>query len=235
MKRLAFFVFLLSVLSLFCSGISAQTPRTSVESKTIKLDKAAFLKRVVNFEKSPNVWNYLGDKPAVIDFYADWCGPCRRLAPVLDELAAEYAGGKALVFTLTVDDYHRYCYPVDGEKSEQTTINGVLHTVRPIGNEYFPVYKENTREYCRLSTKEFSDLIFMEVGALMIGRIVNHHGAGRVCRGDEKGYFQFGGSTIVILTKKNAIQIDDDIMENSRNGFRTVVKMGEKIGVSKKK
>lgn len=103
MKRLAFFVFMLSVLSLFCCEISAQTTRTSVESKTIKLDKAAFLKKVVNFEKSPNVWNYLGDKPAVIDFYADWCGPCRRLAPVLDELAAEYAG-KVYIYKVNVDN-----------------------------------------------------------------------------------------------------------------------------------
>jgi len=151
-----------------------------------------------------------------------------------ENLANEYAGGKALVFTLTVDDYHRYCYPADGEKSGQTTINGVLHTVRPIGNEHFPVYKENTREYCRLSTEKFSDLILMEVGALMIGRIVNHHDARSVFRGDEKGYFQFGGSTIVILAKKDTIEIDSDILENSRNGFRTVVKLGEKIGISKK-
>lgn len=103
MKRLAFFVFLLSMVSLFGSGISAQTTRTSVESKTIKLDKAAFLKKVVNFEKAPNVWNYLGDKPAVIDFYADWCGPCRRLAPVLDELAAEYEG-KIYIYKVNVDN-----------------------------------------------------------------------------------------------------------------------------------
>ncbi|MBQ5663021.1 MAG: thioredoxin [Bacteroidaceae bacterium] len=103
MKRLAFFVFLLSMVSLFGSGISAQTTRTSVESKTIKLDKAAFLKKVVNFEKAPNVWNYLGDKPAVIDFYADWCGPCRRLAPVLDELAAEYEG-KLYIYKVNVDN-----------------------------------------------------------------------------------------------------------------------------------
>ena len=103
MKRLAFFVFLLAVVSLFCNGISAQNSRTSVESKTVKLNKATFLKKVVNFEKSPNVWNYLGDKPAVIDFYADWCGPCRRLAPVLDELAAEYAG-KVYIYKVNVDN-----------------------------------------------------------------------------------------------------------------------------------
>ena len=84
-------------------SLAAQSSRKSRESKTVKLDKAAFLKKVVNFEKSPNVWNYLGNKPAVIDFYADWCGPCRRLAPVLDELAAEYAG-KVIFYKVNVDD-----------------------------------------------------------------------------------------------------------------------------------
>lgn len=103
MKRLAFFVFLLAVVSLFCNGISSQNSRTSVESKTIKLNKATFLKKVVNFEKSPNVWKYLGDKPAVIDFYADWCGPCRRIAPVLDQLAAEYVG-KVYIYKVNVDN-----------------------------------------------------------------------------------------------------------------------------------
>ena len=102
MRRFAIFLFLLAVVSVFCCDVAAQSTRTNIESKTIRLDKAAFLKKVVNFEKSPAVWNYLGDKPAVIDFYADWCGPCRRLAPVLDELAAEYAG-KVYVYKVNVD------------------------------------------------------------------------------------------------------------------------------------
>ncbi|MDR1584913.1 MAG: thioredoxin [Prevotellaceae bacterium] len=72
----------------------------------IRLTKAEFLKRVVNYEQNANKWVYLGDKPCIIDFYADWCGPCKRIAPVLEELAAEYAG-------------QIYIYKVDTEKERE--------------------------------------------------------------------------------------------------------------------
>jgi len=145
-------------------------------------------------------------------------------------LAQEYLGGSAMIFRLTVDDYHRYCYVADGTPSAPVKIPGVLHTVNPIANDYFPIYKENSREYTILHTDLFDDLLIMEVGALLVGKIVNHPASGPVKRGQEKGYFQFGGSTIVILAKKDRIQIDNDILENSARGIETIVHLGEKIG-----
>ena len=148
------------------------------------------------------------------------------------ELALEYAGGMALIFRLTVDDYHRYCYPDSGEKEAQVRIPGALHTVNPIANDYFPIYKENAREYTVLHSRNFGDLVMMEVGALMVGKIVNHHEKASVRRGEEKGYFQFGGSTVVVLLKKGAAMLDEDILCNSAQGIETVVRFGEKIGTA---
>lgn len=148
------------------------------------------------------------------------------------ELAAAYEGGYGLIFRLTVDDYHRYCYAADGEKEDTVSIPGVLHTVNPIANDHFPIYKENSREYSILHSKEFGDILMMEVGALLVGKIVNHHGKARVLRGQEKGYFQFGGSTVVLLLKANTVIPDEDILENSLAGIETVVRYGEKIGIA---
>lgn len=148
-----------------------------------------------------------------------------------EELASGYAGGYTLIFRLTVDDYHRYCYAADGSKGENVSIPGALHTVNPIANDFFPIYKENAREYSILHSRDFSDIVMMEVGALLVGKIVNHHGKAQVLRGQEKGYFQFGGSTVVLLLKNNTVQIDRDILENSQAGIETVVRYGEKIGI----
>jgi len=146
------------------------------------------------------------------------------------ELADEYAGGWALVFRLTVSDYHRYCYIDSGVKEENVRIPGIFHTVNPIANDHYPIYKENAREYCILHSESFGDVLLMEVGALLVGKIVNLHGKTAVARGQEKGYFQFGGSTVVALLKKDAVQLDGVILENSRKNIETVVRMGEKIG-----
>lgn len=155
-----------------------------------------------------------------------------RLKDLLDgdEIYKEYMGGYCMIFRLTVDDYHRYCYIDDGVKGDNYFIPGELHTVNPIALEHYNFYKRNCREYTVLNTKNFDKVIQIEVGAMMVGRIVNHHGKHAFKRGEEKGMFEFGGSTTVLLVKKDQIKVDEDILENSRENIETIVKLGERIG-----
>lgn len=146
------------------------------------------------------------------------------------KLAQQYKNGWCLIFRLEVDDYHRYIYFDSGKKSDNTHIDGVLHTVNPIALEKADFYKENSREFCILHTENFGDAVQIEVGAMLVGRIKNHHQSRSVKRGQEKGMFEFGGSTIVLLLKDAVAEIDEDILKNSSEGIETVVKMGEKIG-----
>lgn len=147
-----------------------------------------------------------------------------------EELAEKFSGGWCLIFRLCVDDYHRYCYVADGEKEENIFIPGVLHTVNPIACDHYPIYKENAREYSVLHTADWGDILMMEVGALMVGKIVNHHGDAQVTRGQEKGFFQFGGSTVVLLVEKDRLALDTPYPENSSQGIETRVRYGQPIG-----
>ena len=149
------------------------------------------------------------------------------------KLSERFAGGNAIVIRLTPDDYHRYIYPCTGIKSHNRVINGVLQTVNPVALHHTPVFKENAREYCMIRSEQFGDVIMMEVGALFVGKITNHNPEGRVkvTKGEEKGYFEFGGSTIVLLTQKGKVTIDDDLLQNTREGFETKLLQGMQIGV----
>ena len=135
-----------------------------------------------------------------------------------------------MLFRLTVDDYHRYCYVDSGEKSKNHWLPGVFHTVNPAAAAVYPIYKENTRCYSFIESENFGRILQMEVGALMVGKIVNYEEAARVARGSEKGRFEFGGSTIVVVLPRRCCVIDADILENSRAGIETKVKYGERIG-----
>lgn len=146
------------------------------------------------------------------------------------ELAERYENGTICVFRLTVDDYHRYCYIDNGVKSGEYFIQGLYHTVNPAANDVYPIYKENTRQFSLLKSDNFKTVLMMEVGALLVGRIRNYKGHGRVLKGEEKGRFEFGGSTVVLIFEKDAVKIDESLFNNTEHGYETIVKMGEAIG-----
>jgi thioredoxin len=111
---------------------------------TIHLTKADFLTKIANYETNPNEWKYLGDKPAIIDFYADWCGPCRMVAPVLEELAREYDG-------------KIYIYKVDTEAEAELA---ALFGIRSIPSLLFiPMNAEPQMTRGAMSKPQFKEII----------------------------------------------------------------------------
>ncbi len=147
-----------------------------------------------------------------------------------DAISNEYKDGYILIFRLRPKDYHRYVYIDNGTKSRNVRIPGILHTVRPIALESEPVYKRNAREYTLLRTQNFGDIIQIEVGAMLVGKICNYHNDWQFKRGEEKGHFEFGGSTIVLLVKKGILVVDDDILKNTSEDVETLVECGMQIG-----
>lgn len=147
-----------------------------------------------------------------------------------DTLADKYKDGVCLVFRLCVNHYHRYCYPADGVKGENVFIKGKLHTVRPIALEAMPVFVENCREYTVIETEAFGDILQMEVGAMLVGKIQNHHGSKTdVTKGEEKGMFLYGGSTIILLLPKDCVNIKESLFVSTDQGLETPVTMGERL------
>lgn len=145
--------------------------------------------------------------------------------------ALDFNGGVCLVFRLCVDDYHRYGYVDDGKIVENNYVPGVLHTVRPIALNRYPVFVQNSREYSVIETNNFGTIAQIEVGALMIGKIKNHQKSGLVKKGREKGMFLYGGSTIVVLLEKDKVHIDEKYFRNTVNDIETKVKFGSTIGI----
>lgn len=143
-------------------------------------------------------------------------------------LAKRYEGGLCLIFRLAPDDYHRYAFPDRGTAEDTREIPGVLHTVNPIAGS-MRVYRRNSRHYTVLHTEHFGEMIQMEVGALLVGKICNH-GHRSFRKLEEKGYFAYGGSTVILLCRKDRIKIDGDILDYSAKGIETKVHLGERIG-----
>ena len=149
------------------------------------------------------------------------------------ELATTHKDAALLILRLAPNDYHRYHFPYSGTPSPSTKIKGDYLSVSPyaLAGNFTDVFCENKREYCILKTEEKGNILLAPVGATMVGSILETYTANKPLeKGDEMGYFAFGGSTIVMLVDKDKIKIDKDILNNTQNKIETFVKMGEKIG-----
>ena len=124
---------------------------------------------------------------------------------------------------------------LDGVIVSRRFLPGELHTVRPIALAALPVFTRNCREYTVMDTKNFGRLAQIEVGAMLVGRVENYKGAGVTFRrGEEKGFFEYGGSTVLLLLGAGAAQIREDILRASKDGRETPVRLGERIGIARK-
>ena len=150
-----------------------------------------------------------------------------------DSLAEKFKDGVALIYRLTPANYHRYCYVSDGRIVSHKKIKGILHCVRPVAVSTMPVFVQNSREYQVIETENFGTVVQMEIGALMVGKISNHRkyiDNSRVWTGDEKGYFEFGGSTIVVLLQKDAVKFSDELKQKFAKKEEFPIKIGDIIG-----
>jgi phosphatidylserine decarboxylase len=152
------------------------------------------------------------------------------------ELAKKYRDGTMVVIRLAPADYHRFHFPISGSVSTNTRINGDYYSVNPLAlRKMTEIFCLNKREFTIVTNPLFGNVVMAEVGATMVGSIVQTHKGGFVNKGDEKGYFKFGGSTVVLLFEKNKIRLDDDLLLHTLKGYETSVKEGERIGVSMSK
>ena len=143
-----------------------------------------------------------------------------------------YRDGLCLVFRLCPTDYHRFAFIDDGSWDTVVKIRGSYDSV----NTFFvpgKIHATNYREKTVLHTRNFGDVLHMEVGAMMIGKIVQTAPCpGQYTRGQEKGYFEYGASTVILLIKKDTVEMDEDIVRQSADGVECLVRLGEKIGRS---
>lgn len=149
-----------------------------------------------------------------------------------DSVASKYENGVCLILRLCPTDYHRYHFVDSGTPDKTHKIKGHYYSVNPIALKSIPkLFCENKREWSILHSDNFGDVLSIEVGATCVGSIIQTYTPGKkVNRGDEKGYFKFGGSTTILFFEKDKVSIDSDILEQSHIGFECKVQLGDSIG-----
>jgi phosphatidylserine decarboxylase len=160
-------------------------------------------------------------------------GSVFSIRKMLPSHASRFTNGAMAIVRLCPADYHRYHFPCAGDITEYQNINGTLHSVNPIALTSGPdVFGDNKRSITLIATEHAGTLCFMEVGAFGVGGIVNTRCSGHVEKMDEKGYFKFGGSTVVLLFEPGRISFCDDLVANSDAGKETLVKVGQPLATA---
>jgi phosphatidylserine decarboxylase len=146
--------------------------------------------------------------------------------------AQKFDGGMAVIFRLCLSDYHRIHFPVSGVPDLPVAINGRCYAGGPYDKtSYVPFYSENVRMVTKIKSDGFGDVAMVEIGAFTIASIVQKYQPGQyVRRGEEKGWFEPGGSTVVLVFQKGAINVDTELQEYTRRGMETRVRFGDSIG-----
>jgi phosphatidylserine decarboxylase len=149
-----------------------------------------------------------------------------------DALAEIYSKGSMVIARLCPTDYHRFHFPCDGVPSKAQSIHGHLYSVNPLAlKKRMAIFCENKRMITEFDTEDFGKVLYIEIGATSVGSIHQTYNPGqRVCKGEEKGYFEFGGSCLVLLFEKGRIQFDQDLIENTRNKLETRANFGDSLG-----
>ncbi|GFF33781.1 phosphatidylserine decarboxylase proenzyme 3 [Aspergillus udagawae] len=158
----------------------------------------------------------------------------RLLGNAYPEDAPRYKNGALGVFRLAPQDYHRFHIPVDGVMGTPKTIEGEYYTVNPMAiRSALDVYGENVRILVPIDSVAHGRVMVVCVGAMMVGSTVITRKAGeKVARGEELGYFKFGGSTVLLLFEEGVMKFDRDLVDNSRGALETLIRVGMSIGHS---
>lgn len=159
-----------------------------------------------------------------------------KLADLLvnEELAADYEEGSMVIARLCPTDYHRYHFPCDGMAGKTQLINGYLHSVNPAAiKKNIKIFSENKRTLCAIESPQFGKVLYLEIGATCVGAIhETYQEDSSVAKGDEKGYFSFGGSSLILLFRPGSIQFDQDLIDATDAQIEIKCLMGQSMGVS---
>lgn len=146
---------------------------------------------------------------------------------------ARFAGGPVLLARLCPVDYHRFHFPDSGRVSVSMAAHGKLHSVNPVALRRDPtLLLRNERQISILASENFGSLAYVEVGALCVGKIVQSYSGSQFERGQEKGYFLFGGSTVVLYGEKGRWEPSEDLLRHTAEGFETLVELGSPVARS---